>query len=182
MDSVDPMLGSLLDAVAFAARAHQGQTRKDGRTPYASHPFRVCLVVRHVFGIDDAEALTAAVLHDTLEDTPTDYDDLARHFGPRVASWVATLSKDTRLPEDEREQEYREGLAKADWQVKVCKLGDIFDNLLDSRHLSAERRERSCRRSRAYLGVLDDPSLPPEGRRAYEIVSRLLDDIEGRIV
>jgi (p)ppGpp synthase/HD superfamily hydrolase len=182
MNGVDPTLGPLLDAVAFAARAHQGQVRKDGRTPYASHPFRVCLVLRHVFGIADPEALTAAVLHDTIEDTTTDYDDLAEQFGSRVAGWVAALSKDTRLPEDEREQAYRAGLAKADWQVKVCKLGDVFDNLPDSRNLSAERRRHACGRSRAYLGVLDAPSLPPEGRRAFEIVARLLDEIEGRIV
>ena len=43
----------LLEAVSFAARAHQGQMRKDGKTPYASHVFRVCLILRHVFGIDD---------------------------------------------------------------------------------------------------------------------------------
>jgi (p)ppGpp synthase/HD superfamily hydrolase len=182
MDGVDPTLGSLLDAVAFTARAHQGQLRKDKQTPYASHPFRVCLVLRHVFGIDDPEALTAAVLHDTIEDTTTDYDDLAEQFGPQVAGWVAALSKDTRLPEEEREQAYRAGLAKADWQVKVCKLGDIFDNLVDSRNLSAERRRHACQRSRAYLGVLDDPSLPPEGRRAYAVVARLLDEMAGGIV
>ena len=60
-DAVRP----LLDAIAFAARAHRHQLRKDGQTPYASHPFRVCLVLRHVFGIDDPQVLTAAVLHES---------------------------------------------------------------------------------------------------------------------
>ena len=64
-----PQLDLLLDAVSFAARAHQGQFRKDGRTPYASHPTRVCLVMRCVFGVEDPEVLAAAVLHDTIEDT-----------------------------------------------------------------------------------------------------------------
>src|SRR5947199_8574177 len=97
---------SLLNAVAFAARAHRPQLRKDGQTPYVSHVFRVCLIVRHVFGIDDPRVLTAAVLHDTIEDTTTDYDDLCERFGGDVAAWVAALSKDTRQKEDEREREY----------------------------------------------------------------------------
>src|SRR5439155_24241861 len=122
----------LLEAVAFAARAHRHQLRKDGQTPYASHTFRVCLIVRHVFGVTDHAVLMAAALHDTVEDTTTDYDDLEERFGKEIAEWVAALSKDKRLPYRAREQSYEEGLAAAPWQVKVCKLADLFDNLLDS--------------------------------------------------
>jgi guanosine-3',5'-bis(diphosphate) 3'-pyrophosphohydrolase len=106
-------LRPLLDAVAFASRAHRHQLRKDGQTPYASHVFRVCLILRHVFGIADEHILTAAVLHDTVEDTTTDYDDLNDRFGAEVAGWVGTLSKDKRLPEEEREAAYMAGLARA---------------------------------------------------------------------
>src|SRR5713226_1016830 len=94
----------LLEAVSFAARAHRHQLRKDGQTPYVAHVFRVCLIVRHVFGIDDPHALMAAALHDTIEDTNTDFDDLEETFGREVAEWAATLCKDTRRPETEREQ------------------------------------------------------------------------------
>src|SRR3954471_21908507 len=104
---------SFLEAASFAARAHRHQLRKDGLTPYAAHPFRVCLIVRHVFGIDDPEFLTAALLHDTLEDTTTDFDDLAGRFGTSVAGLVADLSKDTRLPDDQRETAYMATLAAA---------------------------------------------------------------------
>src|SRR5262249_31371428 len=120
-ESVEYAHRPLLEAVAFAARAHHHHLRKDGRTPYASHVFRVCLVVRHVFGIDDPKTLTAAVLHDTVEDTTTDHDDIAEQFGREVADWVGLLSKDKRLPEDAREQAYCDQLARAPWQVKVCK-------------------------------------------------------------
>src|SRR5437588_3817791 len=89
----------LLEAIAFAARAHRPQLRKDGQTPYVSHVFRVCLVARHLFGVEASEVLTAAVLHDTIEDTTTDRDDLAEQFGETVAGWVALLSKDKRLPD-----------------------------------------------------------------------------------
>jgi guanosine-3',5'-bis(diphosphate) 3'-pyrophosphohydrolase len=50
---------SLLSAASFAARAHRDQLRKDRQTPYVAHPFRVCLIVRHVFGIDDPKVLTS---------------------------------------------------------------------------------------------------------------------------
>src|SRR5439155_12665443 len=112
---------SLLEAASFAARAHRHQLRKDGQTPYAAHPFRVCLIVRHVFEIDDPEVLTAALLHDTIEDTATDYDDIGERFGQRVAGWVAALSKDTRVPDEERERAYMATLAAADPAVKVAK-------------------------------------------------------------
>src|SRR5262245_24841913 len=112
----------LFDAIAFAARAHRNQLRKDGQTPYVSHVFRVAVVVRQVFGIDDPKVLTAAVLHDTIEDTTTDYDDIAERFGDDVAGWVVALTKDMRLPENEREFAYTRQLVAAQWQVAACKL------------------------------------------------------------
>src|SRR5437764_12419113 len=114
----------LLEAASFAARAHHGQLRKDKVTPYASHAFRVCLVVRDLFGFDDPRMLMTALLHDTIEDTTTDFDDLAERYGAEVAAWVAILTKDKRLQEDERERAYLEQLKKAPWQVQVCKLAD----------------------------------------------------------
>src|SRR5438270_919263 len=93
----------LLNAIGFAARAHDGQKRKDDKTPYVSHVFRVAAIVRNLFGFDDTRMLTAAVLHDTIEDTKTDFDDVEKEFGREVADWVALLSKDKRLPENPRE-------------------------------------------------------------------------------
>lgn len=168
----------LLEAVAFAARAHRNQTRKDGKTPYHSHVFRVCLIVRHVFDIADPTVLTAAVLHDTIEDTTTDFDDLEEHFGAEIAGWVATLSKDKRLPDDQREPAYMAGLAAAPWQVKVCKLADIFDNLTDSGSTGTAQQRRTCHRSRQYLQALDSPALPSPVRRAFDLVSGLLAEVE----
>src|SRR5216683_2966745 len=127
MNTPESAVAPLLDAVAFAARAHRAQIRKDGQTPYVSHVFRVCLIVRQLFEIADSDVLIAAVLHDTIEDTTTDYDDLAERFGATVAGWVATLSKDKRLVEERREEAYVDGLRPAPWQVKVCKLADIYD-------------------------------------------------------
>jgi guanosine-3',5'-bis(diphosphate) 3'-pyrophosphohydrolase len=176
--TVEHSMRPLLEAIAFAARAHQGQIRKDGETPYASHVFRVCLVVRHVFGIDDQSILTAAVLHDTVEDTTTDFDDLEEKFGAQVADWVGRLSKDKRLPEQEREKAYVETLAGSCWQVKICKLADVFDNLMDSVHSKPAMRTRVFENSHRYLAGLRK-NLPAEAERPWKIVSELLAEMEA---
>jgi len=167
----------LLEAVACAARAHDGQRRKDGKTPYVSHVFRVALVLREVFGVSDRQALTAAVLHDTVEDTTTDFDDLQEQFGPDVAGWVAALSKDKRLPEREREAAYVAQLAGGPWQVQVCKLADVFDNLMDAATMPPEKRGRVFKNAHRYLDALK-PGLPEQARRPWEVVAELLAALE----
>lgn len=177
-DSLDATYRLLLEAVSFAARAHRSQLRKDGQTPYVAHVMRVCLIVRHVFGIDDPRALMAAALHDTVEDTTTDFDDLEDHFGREIAEWATLLCKDKRLREEERETEYLGRLALAPWQVKVCKLADLFDNLMDSRSLRPEQRAKSLRRYRHYLDSLGQ-NLPPEAQSAYDTVERLFAELSA---
>jgi guanosine-3',5'-bis(diphosphate) 3'-pyrophosphohydrolase len=164
---------ALLDAIAFAARAHDGQRRKDGRTPYVSHVFRVCLIARHLFGVEDTNVLLAAVLHDTVEDTTTDFDDIEARFGAQVAEWVAALSKDKRLRDNEREAAYCRALSTSSWQVRICKLADIYDNLNDSGNQPAEKRARSQARSRIYLDALKIDA-PREIEQAMGIVEELL--------
>jgi guanosine-3',5'-bis(diphosphate) 3'-pyrophosphohydrolase len=170
----------LLEAAAFAARAHRHQLRKDGQTPYLSHVVRVCLIVRHLFQIEDPRVLAAALLHDCIEDTPTDYDDLASKFGEQVADWVAILSKDMRLPEAAREAAYEARLCEAPWQVKACKLADILDNLLDAAQLDENQRRRTLARCRRYLDVLVE-HLPNEVRPAYHVVRETLDQIAAGV-
>jgi guanosine-3',5'-bis(diphosphate) 3'-pyrophosphohydrolase len=178
MESLEPATRLVFDAVAFAARAHQGQLRKDGATPYVSHVFRACIVLQKLFGIDDPAVLAAALLHDTIEDTTTDFDDLHANFGPEVAGWVALLTKEKRLKDDEREKKYCAALASAPWQVKACKLADVYDNLLDSRGLSPEQRRRAVTRARQYLAALDQTDLPERVRRGHQLVARVLAEID----
>lgn len=136
----------VLEAISYAARRHAGQLRKDGRTPYVAHVVRVMTIVVREFGVLDDDVLTAAVLHDTLEDTLADYDELEEHFGSTVAKYVAALSKDRRLPEPQREAEYTAALQSAPWQVQLCKLADLLDNLRDSRlHADASRAQARTR-------------------------------------
>ncbi len=119
------------EAASFAARAHAGQTRRDERTPYIAHPMRVALLVLDRFGCDDEVAIAIALLHDVIEDTPVDHDELAEAFSVAVADGVAALSKDARLPEAARDRAYDEAIAAADWRVRLVKLADTCDNAVD---------------------------------------------------
>lgn len=166
------------EAAAFAARAHAHALRKDGRTPYVSHVFRVCLVVRHVFGFDDPRMLAAALLHDAIEDTATDCDDIIERFGPEVAAWVAALTKDMRLPHDEREDAYAQTLRQAGWQVKVLKLADIYDNLGDCRHLAPAGRIKTAKKTRFYLDAIRT-GLPEQAQTALRLVEARLAELES---
>jgi len=120
-------------AISFAAERHVGQLRKNGKTPYFAHPVRVMTIVLREFGENDPETLATAVLHDTIEDTTTDFDDIAREFGRPVAEAVGFLTKDKRLPEVEREESYFEGLARSSRAVRLVKIADTLDNLRDAR-------------------------------------------------
>lgn len=142
-------------AVAFAARKHRNQLRKDGVTPYVSHVYRVTMTVRHVFNYDDQTTLIAALLHDTIEDTTTDYDELEEHFGREVADMVAALTKNMALPEAAREAEYDARLATADWRARLIKLADVFDNFCDWSPPTGMRKEElvdKCSRALELVG------------------------------
>jgi (p)ppGpp synthase/HD superfamily hydrolase len=180
MKHPDDSYRALLEAAAFAARAHQGQQRKDKHTPYVSHAFRVCLIVRDLFGFDDPRMMKTALLHDTIEDTATDFDDLAERFGVDVASWVAILSKDMRLSEDEREHAYRERLRHAPWQVQACKLADLLDNLMDLNTLPYKQRVQYLKRAQQYFEEFANSELP-QLVKPVKLVEELLERLRAEV-
>ena len=67
-------------------------------------------------------------------------------------------------------------MAAAPWQVQVCKLADVYDNLADS--VGTPQRPRALSRSREYLAALKG-SLNPEARGPFELVARLLERLEN---
>ncbi|MCZ6835264.1 MAG: HD domain-containing protein [Planctomycetota bacterium] len=127
-------------AASFAARAHRHQFRRDGVTPYAAHPTRVAMIVASEFGVTDEIILAAAYLHDVIEDCDVDYDDVHVQFGIEVADMVACLSKDTRMIEPDREKAYHEQLAHGSWQVRLIKLADVYDNLMDAEGEASKKK------------------------------------------
>ncbi|MCC5824138.1 MAG: HD domain-containing protein [Phycisphaerales bacterium] len=165
-------------AAAFAARAHHAQLRKDGKTPYVAHVFRVALTVRDVFACEDQTALCTALLHDTIEDTATDYDDIERRFGHDIAVCVAAMTKNMLLPEDAREPEYDARLAAAPWQARLVKLADVYDNGHDmTKTMRAARHIGRCERA---LALTEHDDAHPGFALARQAVAELLAHLRER--
>jgi guanosine-3',5'-bis(diphosphate) 3'-pyrophosphohydrolase len=165
-------------AANFAAVAHHHQYRKDGYTPYFAHCVRVALVVTEVFGFHDSFAVCAALLHDTIEDTTTDYDDVEEEFGKPIADAVSALTKNMLLPERTREKEYDARLARADWRVRLVKLADAYDNYIDAVHRgdSSKKDTRRDKALRAIALAQKDAARHPESRRAIAALKKLIGD------
>jgi (p)ppGpp synthase/HD superfamily hydrolase len=142
--------GLLAAAEEFAKWKHKHQFRRDGVTPYVEHPKAVMGIVRDEFGVTDVDTLAAALLHDTIEDTATDYDEIRERFGRKVAGLVAVLTKDKRLPEAKREKTYFAQLAKAPIAVRFCKLADSLHNVRDS---DKAHRPKAVGKARKLLSI-----------------------------
>ena len=122
----------ILRAAAFAAHKHRDQRRKDVRaSPYINHPIELARVLAEVGGVTDAVTLSAALLHDTLEDTDTTPEELQRAFGPEVAAVVAEVSDDKALPKAERKRLQIENAPDISRRAKLVKLADKICNLRD---------------------------------------------------
>lgn len=176
---VVPVLGSPLQktlrAASFAARKHMGQKRADGLTPYFSHVARVAFILSHVFECRDEELIAAAFLHDTLEDTATDYDELEEHFGENVADAVVLLTKNNMLPKRLREREYELRLIAAPERVKIAKMADIYDNLSD--RVTSVKILKTTATAEKLLTAFRPLLTTPGGILAWEKTSRLLEQI-----
>ena len=125
-------ISALLDAVSFAAEKHRNQKRKDAQgTPYINHPITVANLMVTVGGIIDIEALQAALLHDTVEDTATTPDEIEERFGYVVRSLVMEVTDDKDLPKLERKSLQIEHASHLPPQAGLIKLADKISNISD---------------------------------------------------
>src|SRR5215212_10470239 len=124
---------SLLDrAYVYAMKAHGSQIRASG-DPYFSHPLEVAAIVTDL-KLDDA-TIVAALLHDTIEDTPATRAEIDNMFGHEIGALVEGLTKLKRLELVSREAKQAENLRKlllaiaADVRVLLIKLADRLHNM-----------------------------------------------------
>jgi guanosine-3',5'-bis(diphosphate) 3'-pyrophosphohydrolase len=122
----------LVAALAFAADKHRNQRRKDAESsPYINHPIELAKILTSEGGVEDMQVLCAAVLHDTIEDTQTSYDELAKAFGREVADVVLEVTDDKSLPKAERKQLQIDHAPQLSRAAKLVKLADKIANLRD---------------------------------------------------
>ena len=120
-------------AIQFAARKHHGQLRAEKEPlPYITHLFSVALLVAED-GADD-DTVSAALLHDTLEDTKTSREELAAAFNERVAALVTAVSEEKhrdgkKLDWQERKSAYLENLKTAPAEAVIIATADKIDNI-----------------------------------------------------
>merc|ERR1719209_705082 len=98
MSSPTHNIQSLIAATNFAAIKHRDQRRKDpSQTPYINHPIGVAEIISAEGGITDTDILIGALLHDTVEDTDTTFDEIEQHFGEKIRKIVDDCSDDKLL-------------------------------------------------------------------------------------
>ena len=125
-------LNVLTSALEFAARKHCKQRRKgaDG-IPYINHPIEVVNLLAHTMRTNDVELLTAAVLHDTLEDTETTQEEIVQQFGVEVFKLVLEVTDNMSLPKAKRKQLQLEHAKDLSIKAKQIKIADKTCNILD---------------------------------------------------
>ena len=135
-------------AYLFSAEAHTGQSRRSGE-PYIYHP----IAVAHILATMrlDARTLSAAILHDVIEDTGTAKEKLAEEFGADVAGLVDGVSKITRIEFQSQEEAQAENFRKmllamaSDIRVILIKLADRLHNMRTIAALASTRRRAIAR-------------------------------------
>lgn len=122
-----------LEAYHFAARAHLGQLYVGTDLPYIMHlsfvSMELIAALRAEPGRDEDLALTCALLHDVIEDTPIDHAQVAAAFGRAVADGVLALTKDESLPEDAQMADSLRRIRAQPPEVWMVKLADRITNL-----------------------------------------------------
>lgn len=123
------------EALLFATNAHGEQQRKFTEEPYIVHPKRVAEIVRTV--PHTAEMVSAAYLHDVVEDTPVSIEVIRRRFGAKIAQLVGELTdvytKENYPDLNRKSRKERETARQANIsdEAKTIKLADIIDNTRD---------------------------------------------------
>ena len=132
-------------AYYYSEQAHYGQTRRSGE-PYVTHPLAVASILARMHM--DAQSLMAALLHDVIEDTGVNKEDIGAQFGEEVAELVDGVSKLTHVEFDSVELRQAENFQKMtlamakDIRVILVKLADRLHNMRTLGVLNREKIKR----------------------------------------
>lgn len=174
-------------AYSLAHIAHKGQTRKvepgTAKQPYVIHPMRVMLILAEEVGITDQVILTAALLHDVIEDGEgrVTLDMIRTNFGA-AADHVKAVTKQPEMT-DEEHQLYYDLILDGPPEPRLVKFADRADNLRNALKLKDEKFQRKqLEETRKYFRLSRNTS-PYSG---YEIslymeIARLCHDLAARL-
>ncbi|MGL5173723.1 MAG: HD domain-containing protein, partial [Olsenella sp.] len=147
-------------AYRFAAEFHRDQRRRSGE-PYINHPVEVALILADDLHMDE-DTICAALLHDTVEDTPATLDQVAELFGPTVAELVDGVTKLTSIEVTSMDEKQALNLRKMflamskDIRVVIIKLADRLHNMRTLAALPPDRRIFKARETMDVYAPLAD--------------------------
>lgn len=119
----------------YVKKKHEGQTRKDGITPYYLHPIGVAKILEEK-GFDELYRIVG-LCHDLIEDTDTTYEELLKITNKQVVKYVMLLTKEPGYIDEQ----YIKRISKSDI-TKMVKLADRIYNLRDSLNADEEFRKK----------------------------------------
>ncbi len=118
------------EAAAFAAEKHRDQRRKNSaQEPYINHPLRVARNLVQIGKIIDYVTVASCLLHDTIEDTKTTYEEIRKEFGKEIADVVMEVTDDKSLSKVDRKRLQIKNAPHKSHAAKLVKLCDKLDNL-----------------------------------------------------
>ena len=144
----EDQLKTITAAYEFGAKAHAGQSRKTGEA-YITHPVAVAQELAEMRL--DAQAITAAILHDTVEDTTASLDDISEKFGSEVALLVDGVSKLDQIQFRSRAEAQSESFRKMmlamieDIRVILVKLADRLHDMQTLGAMPTNKKKRIAR-------------------------------------
>ncbi len=155
-------LKTLLKALSFAAHKHKDQRRKDiHASPYINHPISLASILCNEAHVTDIEVICGALLHDTVEDTETEPEELEQTFGETIKNIVMDVTDDKSLGRLERKQAQIDHAAHISDKAKLVKLADKISNLRD-------------------VAVNPPPDWPLERRQEYfDWAKKVIDKVRG---
>jgi GTP diphosphokinase / guanosine-3',5'-bis(diphosphate) 3'-diphosphatase len=122
----------LFKALAFAANKHKNQRRKDVESsPYINHPISLVTILCNEAQVTDVLTICGALLHDTVEDTETTADELAREFNADIRDIVMDVTDDKSLHKEQRKQAQIDHATQISDRAKLVKLADKISNMRD---------------------------------------------------
>lgn len=148
------------DAYCFAAEYHAEQKRRSGEA-YINHPVEVALILAEDLHMDE-DVICAALLHDTVEDTPATLDDITERYGSTVAELVDGVTKLTSIEVDSMDAKQALNLRKMflamskDMRVVIIKLADRLHNMRTLAALPPDRRIFKARETMDVYAPLAD--------------------------
>ena len=119
----------IINALEFAAIAHNGQIRKGTNIPYISHPYAVGFLLLESRCKDNV--IAAGILHDVIEDTKYNYNDILNNFNLEIADYVLKCSEqDKSLQWKIRKSNKIKFLKNASQEIKMIEIADKYHNIL----------------------------------------------------